>query len=338
MKRIFIIAAIIAFTIMTVGCSTSVERYDRIVFAMDTAMRISVFTDSDGEALLDDCENEIYRLEKMLSMTDTDSDIYRLNENGSAEVSPETARLIADAVSYGEETDGSFDPTVAALMTAWGFRSGEYRIPSADEIAMLTAQIGIDNVEVSDCFVSLSNGAKIDLGGIAKGYTAQKLIEMIKDSGASAALLTLGGNVQLYGKNTDGMAFNIGIENPDNPGDICLKFVSWQDMAVVTSGDYQRYFESDGVRYHHIIDPETGYPADGGLRAVTVICSDGERADALSTALFVMGESGAQDYWREHGDFEMVLISDDGHISATPEIFDRFELTDDGYTICEIEE
>jgi thiamine biosynthesis lipoprotein len=174
-----------------------------------------------------------------------------------------------------------------------------------------------------DCSLSLEDGTMIDLGAVAKGYTGDLLCEALEKRGVRAAIVNLGGNVQTYGKKPDGSRWKIGIASPDGEGSACT--VMTNGAAIVTSGAYERYFEKDGRRYCHIIDPSNGRPVDGDLLSVTVIGENGFECDALSTAMFVLGKDGAISYWREHGGFEMILITEKG-VSATSGIASDVEL------------
>ena len=162
-----------------------------------------------------------------------------------------------------------------------------------------------------------AEGMKIDLGGIAKGYTSSRIMDIYKENGISSGLVNLGGNVQALGTKTDGTKWKIAVQSPDDTEDY-LGILSVQDKAVITSGGYERYFEQDGVTYHHIIDPKTGYPAESGLVSVTIVSKDGTLADGLSTSLFIMGEEKAADFWRKHkDDFDAILMSDNGTLYVT---------------------
>lgn len=176
------------------------------------------------------------------------------------------------------------------------------------------------------------DGMEIDLGGIAKGYTSSRIMEIFKDYDIDSGLVNLGGNVQAYGTKTDGSNWRVAIKNPDTADDDTDDYIgilSIADKAVITSGGYERYFEQDGKTYHHIIDPSTGYPAENGLVSVTIVSDDGTLADGLSTSLFIMGKDKAVEFWKVHSDeFDAVLVADDGTIYVTEGIKDSF--TSDG--------
>ena len=167
-------------------------------------------------------------------------------------------------------------------------------------------------------------GMKIDLGGIAKGYTSSKVMDIFKENGISSAVISLGGNVQALNGKPDGSDWRVAVENPADTENY-LGVLSIKDKAVITSGGYERYFEQDGKTYHHIIDPSTGYPANNGLTSVTIVSDDGTLADGLSTSLFIMGPEKAQEYWKKHSDeFDTILVKDDGSILVSEGIADNF--------------
>lgn len=284
------------------------------IFAMDTYMRIRIWGDNE---LLHDAVDEIRRLEGLFSATDEDAEIYALNHNGNTALSQETAEILAQAVDLSARTGGAFDPTVYPLVERWGFTSAEAHVLTQAELDALLPLVGTEHLFMDAGTAILSGGAQVDLGGIAKGYAAQKCLELLSDRGVQTAMLSLGGNVQTLGTKPDGSAWVIGIANPEEPSEAIATLTFTGSMAIVTSGGYQRYFDSDGTRYHHILDPKTGMPAEAGLASVTVLTQDGATGDALSTALFVMGMEKAADFWRDSDDFEAVFITQDGKIFAT---------------------
>lgn len=292
------------------GCTARTVR--REFFAMDTVMTVSV---CGGQAELDAVEDEIYRLDGLLSAQSGASEISAVN-SGTEAVSAETAALLRRALEIAAETDGAYDPTIDPLMRAWGFADGNYRVPEQTELDALLQTTGWTEVSVNGTAVALPDGFALDLGGIGKGYAAGRCKEMLRERSVTSALLSLGGNVSALGSKPDGTAWTVAIENPD--GGAYLGTVQIADQCVVTSGGYQRYFEQDGVRYWHILDPETGKPARSGMKSVTIVASDDTLADALSTALFVMGPEKAADFWRAHrAQFGAVWLTDDGGLFVT---------------------
>lgn len=295
-------------------------------FAMNTPMSVQI---DGGETLLRGVEELAYALEHKLSVTDEKSEIFAINSNGGGEVSSETAELIEFALDMCESTDGALDITIYPVLRAWGFTVDDvdydngFVLPTDGELSELLALVDYEKVEVSDNSVTLGEGMMLDLGAVAKGYASDRIAGYLRRGGVTSALLNLGGNVYALGKKPNGVKWTIGVADPITGG--TLGTLQVEDAAVVTSGGYERFFTgSDGVRYHHIIDPSTGCPADSGLASVTVVGDSGARCDALSTALFVMGLDRASDYWREHGDFEAVFVTSDGELFVTAGLEDNF--------------
>lgn len=305
MKKI--IAVLICF--LLAGCSEVTETFE----AMDTSMTIKAYG-KNAKRAVDTAKDEILSLDTMFRRKSKESDIFKINENGSAEVSDDTAELILRSVEISRETDGAFDITVAPIMDLWGFYDKTFRVPDNGEIQDVLKCVDYKNIEINGNSVTAKNGAKLDLGGIAKGYASDKTAEIFRGFGVSG-IVSLGGNVYAVGKKQDGGNWNVAIQNPDNDGYIGT--VSVSDKAVITSGSYQRYFEKSGEIYHHIINPKTGRSAYSGLKSVTVITSDGTLGDALSTALFVMGKDRAIAYQKSRGDFDMILIDNDNTVYYT---------------------
>lgn len=325
------------------------------VLAMDTAMLITTYGEQSVPAAYA-CEDTIRDLERQLSRTDPDSEVSRLNaaEGEAVEVSEDLYILLHEAACLSAETAGAFDLTVAPVVAAWGFAGGEeYRVPSQAELDGLLKLV--DYNAVYDRYIipptdppkaAIGPGQAIDLGGVAKGYAADKLVEVLREHEVPRANISLGGNVLAYGDRPDGTPWRVGIQDPAKPEDknAFAGVLELTDSFAVTSGGYQRYFEENGKRYHHIIDPATGYPADSGLTSVTVVapadstaCFNGSMCDAYSTAFFVMGEERALDLWRYRrasGRFELVLITEDGRVVVTEGLADRFTLDEDsGYAL-----
>ena len=327
-----IVAALCACLLLT-GCQrapagdSGQKNWSSQVFAMDTVMDLSIYADDDR--LLTEAETLIGQLEDSFSTTDPHSEIYQLNQAGNAVLGPDSADLLGKALSYCAETGGALDLSVYPVVRAWGFTTDTYQVPSAEELDALLPAVDYSKIDFDAATgaVSLPQGMEIDLGSVAKGYTADRLCALFRDGGVTSALLNLGGNVQAVGSKPDGSDWRVGVRDPLEK-DGYLGILSMHDQAVVTSGGYERYFEKDGQVYWHIIDPSTGYPAKNGLISATVVGPEGVRCDALSTSLFIMGPEKAADFWHDHQDFGMVLVTDDNRVLISPDLADSFALMD----------
>lgn len=335
-----ILCALLALALCALpGCEKAPEPVEFTTFAMDTVMNFTLYaerrqTADKVQALL---SGEISALEKILSATQETSDIARLNRRGTGGVSAETAQVLAKGLELCEVTDGALDITSYPAVKAWGFTQEEHRVPSEAELAELAARIDYSAVKLEGDTVTLPEGVEIDLGAVAKGYAGDRLAEMARGNGVSSALLDLGqSTIVAVGSKPGGTPWRIGVVDPARPG-AYFAVVELENMAMGTSGGYQRYFEQDGVPYWHILDPDTAAPARSGLASVTVVCPSALTCDGLSTALFVMGlEDGAQ-FWRDHPEleFEAIFVTEEGEIFRTAGLEGRFALAE-GYTDREV--
>ncbi len=333
-KIVSLTALILSALIILAGCgsnpaateeSSAQEPESVELFAMDTYMTLTAYGDNAGKALAES-EKEIKRIDAMLSTGSSDSEISKLNKEKSLEVSEETFDLIKRAKEIGEDTGKVFDISVYPVMQAWGFTDKNYRVPGKDELADLLKTVDVSKVKLDEDkhTVAFDDDMAIDLGGIAKGYTSGRIIEIMKENGIEHALINLGGNVQTLGKKPDGSDWRVAIIDPENMENY-IGGVAVSDKAVITSGGYQRFFEKNGERYFHIIDLSDGFPARNGLTSVTIVSEDGTLADALSTTLFIMGPEKAEEYWRKNADrFDAVLVEDDGTVLVTEGLEDVY--------------
>ena len=337
-KKSIILLFTVIILLFPAGCSDTGEKVksssetpaERTVFAMDTIMNLQVYGSDAGKAA-DAAVQEIQELEQLLSVTRDTSEIYAVNHSNGAPVtlSESTAVLLDEALSFCKATGGVLDISVYPLVKAWGFTTGEYRIPDPDELRTLLTKVDYSKISFDQETgnASLPAEMEIDLGCIAKGYTGDRIIQILRGFGAPSAIINLGGNVQTLGSKPDGSAWRIAVKDPK--GDGYVGILESRDEAVITSGGYERYFEQDGKVYWHIIDPATGAPANSGIISATIISPSGTRCDALSTALFIMGQEKAADYWRAHGDFEYILILEDGSVVVSEGLSGSFTLTGD---------
>ncbi len=328
MRKFRLLAAIAAVFLLS-GCTERTA--DATFFAMDTVMSVRVW----GADASDACaavQQTVQALERELSVTEEDSVLARLNAAGSGTLPDDALTLLHSALDLSERTGGALDPTLYPVVRLWGFTTGDYRVPADDEIARARSRVGAEHVLIDGDTVTLTGGAMLDFGAVAKGFAAQECADSLSAAGVTAALLSFGGNVQTVGSKPDGTAWHIGIADPAGSGTAATLSLTGS-YAVVTSGGYQRYFEENGVRYCHIFDPASGAPAQSGLASVTIVARDGLLADGLSTALYVMGLDAAAEFWRDSDDFEAVFITDDGGIFCTAGLFGCIEA--DGAEVIE---
>jgi thiamine biosynthesis lipoprotein len=296
------------------------------VFAMDTYMTVKAYGENASQAVQDSIK-EIERIDALLSTGDENSEISKLNAEGSGTVSGDTEYLIERSLDLYASTEHAFDIAIYPVMELWGFPDQNYQVPSEEEIEETLKRTDASKISVDSVSHTVSfgqEGMEIDLGGIAKGYTGARIAEIFRQDGVENGILSLGGNVQAIGSKTDGSLWKVGIEDPDDSGDY-LGVLSVSDKAAITSGGYERYFEQDGKVYHHIIDPATGSPAECGIKSSTIVSSDGTLADGLSTSLFIMGKDKAIEYWRANSqDFDFILEDEDGNLYVSEGISDSF--------------
>lgn len=306
------------------------------LFAMDTYMTLTAYGEHAQEAV-DKAAERVEALDALLSTGNENSEIYQLNQNGEATLSEEGGYLVERALELYKKTEGAFDIAIYPVMQAWGFPTQDYHVPDDDTLKEKLALADASKVNYDKDTRKIffdQDGMEIDLGGIAKGYTSSQIMQIYQDCGVTSGLVNLGGNVQALGCKTDGSKWRVAIQSPDDTEEY-LGILEIEDQAVITSGGYERYFEKDGVTYHHIIDPAIGYPADSGLISVTIVSDDGTLADGLSTSLFIMGEEKAAQFWRENSDeFEAIMETSDGELYVTEGIADSLT-TDMDVTVIE---
>lgn len=283
-------------------------------FYFDTVVSITLYG-TENEHLIEECFSLMEKYEAMLSRTKEESDIWKINHSNGAvtKVTEETASLIEKALTYCELSRGAFDITIAPVVDLWDFH-GEGALPDTDLLVQAVSHVDYHNVQVQGTSVTLSDSeAAIDLGGIAKGYIADKLKEFLVSEGVTSGLIDLGGNILTIGQKMDGSDWNIGIRKPfaQTAGEL-VAAVPVKDLSVVTSGTYERYFEKDGVLYHHILNPKNGYPAETGVLSVSILSSSSAEGDALSTTCFLMGLEQGMELIEAMDGVEAMFITEDG--------------------------
>lgn len=252
-------------------------------------------------------------------------------------LSREVFDIIKKAKYFSEISNGAFDISLAPVIKLWGIFTKEQRIPLKEEIKETLSFVNYNNLildESENTVKFYKENMKIDLGGIAKGYAADRAVQIYKQNKVNAAFINLGGNVKVFGEKPDKSNWSVGVQEPfKNRGEI-IGVINVKNDSVVTSGDYVRYFEDKGVKYHHIIDPRTGYPADSNLMSVTVISQSSMECDALSTAAFVLGDQEGMQFIKNYG-AKAIFITKDKKLKMTSNMKEDFHLIEDsGFQYC----
>jgi thiamine biosynthesis lipoprotein len=324
-KKVAAIFLIFSVLLVLCSCDKSIE-YTTVSFtSMDTF--ITLTAEKENLSAIKSAKKKIEKLSEKLDRKIKKSAIYSINKSGKGR---DIGNICALSQKYAEQTNGAFNPCLGKVIDLWNIGKDNFKIPSEKKIASAMQKSSYTALSVENSSVSLTRGAVIDLGGIAKGYAADIAVESLKASGVKSAMLSLGGNVALIGKKDGKQNFQVAIADPSGSEKAACT-LGLSDCFAVTSGDYQRYSEVDGKRYCHIFNCY-GRPVDNSLASVTVICDNGAKADAYSTALFVMGLKGAKRFYNNVGGFEAVYITHDKRIILTPGLVDKFNVNTEEYT------
>ncbi len=316
--RALALVLILACALNLVGCASAQPKKQTVVgFYLDTVITLTAYV--DDATVLNEALAECGRYEQLLSRTVEGSDVWRINHAGGqpVEVSNETLEILDVARQVSECSGGMFDVTIAPVSTMWDFTSGAAVVPDADAIAAAATLVDYTKVKTDDGLVTLPEGMMIDLGGIAKGYIADAVKGYLAERGVESAVLSFGGNIVAIGLKPDGSPWKVGIQDIDKPtGEYMLVSLNYGG-STVTSGIYERGFESGGVYYHHILDPNSGWPVQNELASVTIFSDSSMWGDALATAAFSLGTEAGTRLIEGIDGVEAVFIARDRSVSAT---------------------
>ena len=334
-KAYKILFSILSLTVVfLLGCSLLQKRMEAQIpnpisatdLKVNSVVSVTIY-DSDDTAILDECMALCDKYEKIFSRTDEGSELYRLNHrllspvsgtDDTYELSEPLAELLSIGLSYSQACQGAFDITIAPLTSLWDFTAQTPLVPDEEDILTALASCGYENVVLKGQLITLpSPDTQFDLGGIAKGYIADRLKEYLLSRQVKSALINLGGNVLCVGEKINNTPFKIGVQKPFAQRGENLLTVSVKDKSVVSSGTYERYFEKDGVLYHHILNPQTGYPYENNLAAVTIISDHSADGDALSTACFALGLEKGLAFAESQSDVQAIFVTKDNEIYYT---------------------
>lgn len=340
-RKIFILIVIL---ILSTACGTKNELkpVEKQEFHMGTVVTARVYGDNANKAI-DEVMGRITQLENMMTINAPGSEIDRLNSNSgssSVKLSKESLYVIKTATKFASLSNGAFDITVGPLVKAWGIFTDHPTVPTQNKINNLLKLVNYKDIDIDENNMTgrlVNTGESIDLGGIAKGYAGDEAISIYKKYGIKSAYINLGGNVVVLGNKPDGTKWKIGVQNPRAANGAYIGILSISDKAIVTSGDYERFFEKDNKRYHHILDPKTGYPADSGLIGISIIADKSIDADALSTSAFVLGLENGMKLIESLKGVEAVFITADKKVYITSGLKNVFSFADESKEFTYVE-
>lgn len=324
-----------------IGCTNSNDDskpLSKTEYFMGTVVTVTLY-DNKSEKIIDKAFEEVKKIEHLVSINMEGTELDEVNNNAGikpVKVSDDTYNIIKKGLEYSSLTNGSFDITIGPLVKLWSIGLPEAKVPTIEEIKEKLQYINYKDVEINDSekTVFLKNpGMIIDLGGIAKGYTADVIAQTLKDEGVEKAIIDLGGNIYALGEKAENTLWRIGIQNPDQTRGEIVGSINVKDKSIVTSGIYERFIEQDGVKYHHILSPKSGYPYDNEIAGVTIISNKSIDGDALSTSVFSMGITKGLEFINSLPDTEAIFITKDHKIYLTEGSQEIFKLTNDDFEI-----
>lgn len=328
---------IVAFSLS--GCSgTSVQPVSKTEIYLGTVCKITIY-DKPQDKIFNECFKKLKEIDDSMSINKTGTELDKINSAAgisTVKADSDVYNVIKSGVKYGDISGGKFDITIGTITTLWNIGTDKARVPEPSEIKSGLSLVNYKNIILNDSTkeVMLKNkGMIVDLGGIAKGYAADELSKILKKDGVKRAMIDLGGDILPVGRKADGSDWGIGIQDPNSTRGDILGEVRVGEKAVVTSGIYERYFEKNGKRYHHIMDTSTGYPIDNELASVSIITNNSTDGDGLSTTVFAFGVNDGMKLYNRLKNFEAVFVTKNKEVYITPGLKDKFIITNSSYKL-----
>lgn len=346
-KKSTILLLFLIICVTLVGCTSNKSPKELTLVKQEqlilgTFGTISAYSNSEkeGNEAISKAYDRIREIENLMSTSIEGSDVYNMNKKAGVDsiaVNPSTMEVLLKGLEYSSTTKEAFNIGLGSLIELWGIGKDWQKVPTSEEIADAKKHIDLNKLEISEenntVFI---NDPKmlVDLGGIAKGYAVDESIRILKENGIKSGVVNLGGDVYALGTKTDGSKWRIGINNPEIGSNNSIARISISDKSVVTSGDYERYFIENGVRYHHIIDPKTGVPANNGLVSVTIVSDKSIDGDVLSTASFILGLEDGLKLIESRPGVEGLLITKDREVYVSSGLKGSVEILDNNFKIA----
>lgn len=339
-KSVIIFALALSTILPFASCKA--KEQTRTEFVFGTVCSINLY-DAGTTEIQDEIFSRLRELESILSANRDDTNIAAINQAAGitpVKAAPETLQILRKALLYRDKTDGAFDPAIGPLVKLWNIGTDLAAVPSPVAIKTAVSLVNGKNVRIDEVAGTVflpEKGMRLDLGAIAKGYAADEAARIISNHGITRAMIDLGGNIYAIGEKTPKKPWVIGIRDPEEARGQPILSLPVSNMSIVTSGVYERFFEENGIRYHHILDPKTGYPSNNGLVSVTIVTPDSIDADALSTSTFLLGTEGGMRLVSEVPETDAIFINDKREVRVTPGLRDKIRILDNRYILVEQE-
>ncbi|WP_101772688.1 FAD:protein FMN transferase [Peptostreptococcus faecalis] len=316
--------------------------YSTTNYYLDTINQVSLINVKEKKAnkILEKVDNIILNINNDMSSHLPGSLVTKINKNAGispVKVNDDTYEVIKKSISYSKKTNGNFDVSIGALTSLWNIGNKNAKVPTSEELSTAISSVGYKNIILDDKKQTVyleKKGQKIDLGGIAKGYCADKIVKYLKSEDIDNAIIDLGGNIYVLGKNAQNKDFNVGIQNPGKKSEDSMGSLYVSNKSVVTSGIYQRFLESDGKIYHHMLNPFTGYPFDNNLSSVTIVSEKSLDGDALSTSAFALDIKDGKKMIEGINGVDAIFITKDNKVYITNGLKNNFKITNKKYTLA----
>ncbi|MGL5068050.1 MAG: FAD:protein FMN transferase [Sarcina sp.] len=322
------------------GCSnTKMEDADpisRTELFMGTSVKITLYNHKD-EKTMDKAFERIKAIEDTVSINKEGTELNELNKNAGVrpiKLSADSIEIIEKGLEYSQLSKGSYDISIGPLVKLWSIGLPEAKVPSEEEIKNTLKNIDYSKIKINENEVFLEEeGMILDLGSIAKGYAADEVVELLEDEGIEKAVIDLGGNIYVMGKKAQGQKWKIGIQNPFANRGTAIGSILLEDKSIVTTGVYERYIEDGDTKYHHVLNPKTGYPYETEIAGVTIIADESIDADSLSTLVFTKGIVEGIKFIEGIKNVDAIFVTNDREIYKTTGIKDAFELLNEDFKV-----
>lgn len=322
------------------GCSNNTlkEPLTRTELFMGTVITITLY-DQGSDKVLDKAFNRVKEIEELVSINDGETELTEVNKNAGVKpvsVSEDTYEMVKVGLGYSEDSSGSFDIAVGPLVKLWSIGLPEAKVPTSEEIVQVLDDVDYKKIKLNDDEKTIfleKEGMMLDLGAVAKGYTADEIVEVLDEEGVNSAIVDLGGNIFALGSKKDNSNWRIGVQNPLSDRGETLGVIEVVDKSIVTSGVYERFIEKDGVKYHHILNPKTGYPYENEIAGVSIISDKSIDGDCLSTLIFSLGVDKGLEFVNSINGAEAIFVTKDKKVYLTTGMKDNFKITNAEYVV-----